>query len=190
MNNPVPLRRIEARETDMQEAVYGQAHWLLLVNNDVTLAEVLRPAFWVQVLGRLRAPAEKSVGTVVTVISRDGNFECDVRVEKIEASLAFVRLRTPASLYEHPDRIRAAKALATAIEGDLPDTPEGYKIGFTPKANNAAGGYYVLLEATGARLYTAQTKRGAIEYAIEHAKKAGTYVEAAKPEEPAAEAAA
>lgn len=172
-------RIVKSREKDLQVSEFGQHRWMLAVDNDTVLADILKPVFWSEIKHRLRA------GNLVDVVTRDFSFETTVRVTKIELGLVHTRLQYPGMVFEHADR---GLMLAAATSGD--DTaalqvPEGYKVKSTPKANGGAGGHYVQNGATGEKIgQTFETRPQAIRFAIEHARMAGTLPAAEPAPEP------
>jgi hypothetical protein len=145
----------------------------ITVPNDTPLEELLKPGAYVEVHRLL------SAGGILHVRSQDYELDMDLRVLKVENSLVFTR---SIRIYESPDRKAAMKssqeaAAAVAIaDATIPPVPEGYKVGHRP--NGAEKGHYAQLMATSAFIASGlSNRRAAVMAAIDHAKKAGTYVE-------------
>lgn len=148
----------------LKGTAFARQAWLAIVPNDTTVEEVLKPGYWVHYAPTLKPYA------VIEVISEDCLLDMDVRVTRIAEGLVYVR---PIRIVEDTEgraAIISAKTAEATDDTPLPPIPDGYKVGFAP-GNQL---YYVKLNATGATVKPGiKTRREAVEYAIEHAKKAG-----------------
>ncbi len=150
----------------LQSADFARAHMSAMVDNDVTLEDVMTPGFW-----RDHAPNLK-VGAILDVRRIDGTLDLTARVIGVGAGM--VKLRPMFPPYNDERNIKAGRR-AAAEEGEHDagglKEPDGYKIKHSP-----ATGYFVLLP-DGSNI--TQGKKGlskpeAIKIAIEHHRQATT----------------
>lgn len=151
----------------IHQAEFARAYWHLTVPNDVTLDDLLRPAFWQHYPNTLKAPA------LVDVMSEDQELDVQLRVLGSDVGMVHVRLRAAFNLRDGETETEAP------AEVETPDVPDGYKIGFSPNG----GGYWAQLTlAPGQKEMVSTgntTKLEAIEAAIEHATRSGRLAEKA-----------
>jgi hypothetical protein len=150
----------------IHQAEFARAYWHLTVPNDITLADLLRPAFWQHYPNTLRAPA------LIDVMSEDQELDVQLRVLGTDVGMVFVRLRAAFNVRDGEEET------GEPAEVELPDVPDGYRVGFTP-----ARGYYAQLSMDGGQKEIVsqdnETKLDAINGAIDHARRSGRITEKA-----------
>ena len=170
MSEPTPAPAVKLKTLPIghliHQAEFARAYWHLTVPNDVTIADLLRPAFWQHYPATLKAPA------LIDVMSEDMELDVQLRVLDTEVGAVHVRLRAAFNTREGEEET------GEPIEVELPDVPQGYRVGFTP-----ARQYYAQLTLEPGRKEMVsqnhETKLEAIEAAIEHAKRSGRFIEKA-----------
>lgn len=154
-------------------AKQARQEWHCLVPDDTLIEDVLKPVYWVHVMGRLKP------GALVDILSRDGSLDMQVRVLAIQNGNVMVRPRIIVQAEGRAERVMAMRA-ETQSQGGLDGfelqaeiraiTPDGYKVGYNPGKKN----WYVQLKADGSKLYSdIMSREKALELAIAHAKAAG-----------------
>lgn len=144
-------------------ADYSRDSYHVEVDNDVTLEDILRPAFWAHHIPRLRKNA------LIDIVRLDGSMDVQLRV--IEVGIGYARMR-PRLVWED-ETVAAARAQTdtviaehNAIEASVP--PE-YKV-----SHNIKTGFTVTFVPTGAAISKGHKLRGeAVASARAHAGKAG-----------------
>jgi hypothetical protein len=133
------------------------------VNNDVTLDDILRPAFWAHHMRKLKKNA------LIDIVRADGSLDVQVRVTDVGLGFATVR---PLRVWEDPEVAAARAATEQAVEAhNATDTaiPSEYKI-----SHNARTGFTVTYLATGETISKGHKLRGdAVNAVRAHATKAG-----------------
>lgn len=169
-------------------AEYARPYFHTEVDNDCTLDDLLRPAFWgnhVGTSGTLKKNA------LIDVVRADSTLDVQLRCVEVGPGFAVMRV-----LREWEDPAAAAALAATREAVDdanaaepVLQAPDDYKITHIPRG--AQAGFGVLYTPTGLKLATGlKLKADAIKVAIDHSKKAGTYIDPAQSTAPAEEAAA
>lgn len=160
------------------DASYARPYFHTEVDNDCTLDDLLRPAFWghhVGTTGTLKKNA------LIDVVRADGTL--DVQLRCVEVGPGFAVMRVLRS-WEDAEAAAARNLVAQSIDNanaaePVEQAPEDYKITYIPKG--AQSGYGVTYLPTSAKLVQGlKLKADAIKAAIDHAKKAGTYVDPAQ----------
>lgn len=158
----------------LRGADYARTHYLVEVENDVTLEDVLTPAFWAhhhKQMPRL---------TVVEIVRKDLTLDGQFRVVRCEVGAVF--LRPLGHIINNEDNIKRAVADKEAqdiADGINLDVPEGYKV------KHAPFGYYVMMTVPGAEAENLTKGRSGLSkaecaaFAREHHKRATTPVGAA-----------
>lgn len=154
-----------------QTAEYHRSVRLLVVDNDTTLDDLLRPGFWAHYATTLKRY------DIVEVIRQDFSLEVDLRVMGTDIGMAHVRVRSITKLPTAEDEAMRTRQEKTAAKADmnLPELPPGYRVGFTPRHQ-----HYAIWDETKEMVVKGQpNKLAAVQGAIEHAKKAGNPLAAA-----------
>lgn len=146
-------------------ADYARKSWHIVVPNDWSLEEILRPEAWVHVAGIIGLHA------VVDVVTEDGNLDMQLRVTRIKDGLVYMR---PRFGYENKEARAALIASVKSEENRTPEelvqearktAPEGYKCGWNPGKK----WFYVQHKLTGKILFeNLPTMAIAIAKANEH----------------------
>ena len=148
-------------------ADYDRQMWFTTVPNNVPLANILKPGFWINHARKFKPLAK------IEVVSEDGTLDVELRVTAIKDGLVFVNpLRVTENAEARAHLTRRAEAVENANEtaADLPEELKAtYKVGFAPKS-----GFYVQHRITTEFLFkNIPMKADAVAKAIEHAKAAG-----------------
>lgn len=132
------------------------------VDNDVTLADIIRPAFWAHHTAKLRKHS------IVDLIRADGSLDVQVRVTEVGVGYAKVRVLRQ---WEDEDVVAERQALEAAVaqdDGGAIQLPEEYKI------TSGRGAFSVVFIPTDTKIATGLKTRGlAVKAAREHAEKVG-----------------
>jgi hypothetical protein len=144
-------------------ADYARDSYHVEVDNDVTLDDILRPAFWAHHISKLRKNA------LIDVVRADGSLDVQLRVVEVGIGYAKMRARF---VWEDGEVAAARQAVDDAVEAhnsiDVA-VPSEYKIG-----HNVKTGFSVTLVSTGAVVAKGLKLRGeAVAAAKAHATKAG-----------------
>ncbi len=162
----------------MQSAEQERSYFQTFVDADVSVEDVLTPAFWGHHTNRIK------VGTLIDILRRDNTLDMQVRVTDVFKGGAKVRvLRT----WEDSD---AAEAIVEANElrDEINSTPteqeyqlpDVYKVSLISKG--AKAGFTVIYKPTDLRVCEAIPLRpDAIKLAIAHAKQIGVELVPATP---------
>jgi hypothetical protein len=145
-------------------AEYDRPYYHVTADDDVTLSDLLRPAFWAHHVPKLKP------GALVDVVNK--GMTLDVQLRVVATGPGFVNMR-PLRVWEDKEvakaRAEAAKA-KDASDTDLASVPlpPEYKIGASK------GAFSLTFLPTETRLETnLKTRAAAIEAAKKHAKAAG-----------------
>lgn len=165
-------KKFFAKEKNLGIGDYAAARFQLKVENDVPLEALLRPAFWVNVHQRL-AP-----GNRLEIISEDYMLDVDARVIGVKDQLVTINVLRA---WEHPARAARLRSAGDATDASpLPELPPDYKIG------HAGSGWWARMKDQSATsrpiASNLKTELDAINASIDHAKRAGLPLTAAKPE--------
>lgn len=153
-------------KTEPRLAEYSRAYRHIDVENDVTVDDLLTPGFWAHHAGAVQ-PKD-----LLDVLSED--MRLDVQLRVIEVGVGFVTMRLCATRHT-PGKAKPAVAEVEETGEPLKE-PKGYKVGFTP-----ARKHYVQSTLTLPPQIVSdghQSRREAIEAAIEHAEKVATKIAA------------
>lgn len=145
-----------------QTADYARPYFHVVVDDTVTLKDLLTPAFWAHHARALQKP-----GGLVDVIRSDLTLDVSLRV--LEAGVGYVRMR-PLRVYEDKERAKEI-AGASSDNADAADIklPDEYKITTTGR-----GGFTVTFVPNDAKIATSlKTRAAAVQAAKDHAKSAG-----------------
>lgn len=157
-------------------ADYARPYFHTEIDNDCTLDDLMRPAFWGHHVG---SNGTLKKNALVDVIRADGTLDVQLRCVEVGQGYAVMRpLRVWEDEAAAAARAAAANSIANANAAEpVEQAPEDYKITHIPRG--AQAGFGVTYLPTGAKLAAGlKLKADAIKAAIEHAKKAGTYVPA------------
>lgn len=155
-------------------AEYVRSHYHVQVDDDVTIADVLVPAFWSNHTRSLKR------FDVIDVLRADGMFDITLRV--LETGIGYVKMR-PLRIWEDEASAQAAKEAAAAEAGAEANEalPPEYKITTAGK-----GGFAVTFVPADAKIAQGKrTRAEAVLAAKEHAKNAGIAWPDASPATPA-----
>jgi hypothetical protein len=159
---PVPTRKVLASTALSQTAEYLAPHFFVVVDNDVTVDDIMRPAFWAHHASRLKR------FNTITIVREDDSLDMDVRV--VAAGQGFVRVR-PIRIWEDEAVAAARAAEASAAEtapAEIVVLPEEYKI------TSGRGSFVLTFLPTDERIGSGyKTRTAAINAAREHARNAG-----------------
>jgi len=155
----------------MGSAETERSYFHVEVDADVSLQDILTPAFWGHHASRVKR------GTLIDVIRRD--LTLDVQLRVLETGKGFVKVR-PIRVYE--DEAAAAQIAETAArieQINADDTVENeilpadfYKISHV--ARGAKAGFVVIYKPTDTRIAEAVALRpDAVRLALAHAKQLG-----------------
>lgn len=125
------------------------------VGPDVTVEDILKPAFWAHHVSTLRA------GDLIDILSEDGGIDMQVRVTG--KGVGYVEVR-PLRVWQRADK--AAAAEPEAVNDD--DVPAGYTVNFAPRQKFRVW----LKEPSEMIAKDIPTRAEAIRIAVEHAAKA------------------
>lgn len=158
MSNDIPKLKVLPIGKLVHQAEFDRAHWHLTVPNDVTIVDMLRPAFWQHYPNTLKSPA------LIDVMSEDGETDVQLRVMGSDVGMVNVRMRAAFQVRDGEDG---------GVEApELPDVPTGYRVRFTPSRQ-----YYVQLDMGGGVKDIVSANHAnrelAAHAAIEHARKSG-----------------
>lgn len=154
------MNKILSVKTEPREASYSRAYRHIDVDNDVTIDDLLVPGFWAHHVAALQ-PKD-----LLDVLSED--MELDVQLRVIETGVGFVAMRL--CLDRHKTKVTAKAATVEEDTSPLPAVPKDYKVGWNVGKRN----YYVQSNRVKPPQTVSddhQTKREAIEAAIEHEAK-------------------
>lgn len=158
-------------------AEYARPYFHAEVDNDCTLDDLLRPAFW----GNHVANGTLKKNALIDIVRADGTLDVQLRCVEVGPAYAIMR---PRMLWEDAEAAAARAAAAASLEAVNAQpieelAPEGYKITYTPRG--AEAGYGVLYVETDTKVAKSlKLKADAVKAAIEHAKKLGIYQPAAQ----------
>jgi hypothetical protein len=143
-------------------AEYERSHYHVQVDDDVSIADVLVPAFWSNHTRALKR------FDVIDVIRADGMFDITLRVT--EVGIGYVKTR-PLRIWEDPAAAVAAEEIAKAAAGGEANEPVPPEYKITPMGK---GGFAVTFVPADAKIAQGKKTRGeAVLAAKEHAKNAG-----------------
>lgn len=148
------------------DASYFRAIHQAILPFDVTLDEIVVPAYWGMVAAQLRE------GSIIECHRPDWSLDVMLRVIRVEKGLAVVHYMGGFFSAASEAEVRALKAQGaptnTAVEMVMPDAlAEDYKIGHTPT------GFYVQYKPTKETIKTGlASKAAAITFAVEHNTRA------------------
>lgn len=114
------MKTLPATALRSNGADYLRTYHHVEVSPDVTLDDLLRPAFWAHHTTTLR------VNDLVDVLTSDGGLDCQFRV--IGKGVGYVTLR-PLRIWQREE----AKAATEPGDDDLPLVPDGYAVNFAPR---------------------------------------------------------
>jgi len=152
-------------KTEPRQAEFSRSYRHIDVDNDVTLDDLLTPGFWAHHANTLQ---EKDL---LDVLSFD--MDLDVQLRVVETGVGFVVMRVCAVRHNRSGDADATIEEADEEEGELPEIPKGYKVGFSPGSKK----WYVqtnLVKPAQTISTDHLTKRDAILDAVAHAAKVGT----------------
>lgn len=157
-----------------QAAEFSRRSYHVVVDNDVTLDDIMKPAFWAHHIPKLEKHA------LIDVVRNDGSLDVQLRV--IETGIGFASMR-PLRVWEDgevaADRAASEAAIGAHNSAETAIPPE-FKI-----THNVKTGFTVTLAATGAVISKGHKLRGeAVASAKSYASKAG--IAWPEPEEKAA----
>lgn len=145
-----------------QAADYARQSWHVVVDNDVTLEDVLRPSFWAHHANKIQKFA------LIDVVSQDMTLDVQLRVLETGTGYVVTRVRIE---FQDADKAAERKAEAAAADAGAADTvalPDEYKISM------GKGGFVVTYVPTDAKIATGKkTRAEAVTEAKAHATKAG-----------------
>lgn len=145
-----PAEKVLTPHALHNQADYDRAVWFVEVDNDTTLADILRPGYWAHHYEKVRR------GSLLEVMSEDGELDVTLRVLDSEIGAVTVRLR------EGRLREGESEPVADESKASLSEVPEGYKVRFSKPVQ-----YYVTLG--NLRIGENYTKAEAVQAAIYHA---------------------
>ncbi len=155
-----------------RSAEYERSYWHVVVDDTITLDDLMRPAFWAHHANKLQR------GHLVDVVRSDMTLDVQLRV--LEAGVGFVVMR-PRIVFEDEGAVAERQARAAIDAGEAVEMvlPEQYKITHTGR-----GGFTVTYVPTDAKIVTGKkTRAEAYAAAKDHAQKAGIAWPDAKPVE-------
>lgn len=158
---PVVQRKVLAATAFSHTAEYDAPHFHVRVDNDVTLEDILRPAFWAHHAGKLRP------FNVIDIVRE--NMSLDVQVRVTEIGVGFVAVRVLRAWEDESIAAARAATLAAAetIGADV-ELPAEYKI------THSKGSFVLTYIPTDTRIGNGyKTRAGAVAAARDHAGKAG-----------------
>lgn len=165
------------------DASYSRPYFHTEVDNDCTLDDLMRPAFW----GHHANGGTLRKNALIDIVRADGTLDVQMRCVEVGQGYAVMRvLRSWEDADRAAELAAAASSIGQANEATPDDAaPEGYKITYVPKGPQS--GYGVTYLATDTKIASGlKLKAEAIAKAIDHAKRSGNYVPPDKPEEKAA----
>ncbi len=143
-------------------AEFDRQYWHVTVDDDVTLADILKPAFWAHHAAKLSKMA------LIDVVRHDLTLDVQLRVVNVGVGYAVVR---PLRVFEDEAAVSARMEREAIDAGNAEQTklPEEYKITTLGK-----GGFTVTYVPTDAKIATGKkTRAEAVAVARDHAEKAG-----------------
>jgi len=161
------LKILPARQIPSAEHERGYFH--IEVDADVSVADILTPAFWGHHAQRMKP------GSLVDIVRRDGTLDMQIRV--VETGKGFAKVRQ-LRLWED-EQAAAQIAEANAIKAEINDDdaatatlPDVYKITYQPKGKTP--GFSVIYKPTDAKIAEGiALKPDAVRRALAHAKELG-----------------
>jgi|SRR5215217_8474301 len=145
-----------------QAAEYTRQSWHVVVDDDVSLADILVPAFWAHHAQKVKP------GALIDVVNHD--YSLDVTLRVLAAGIGFVKVRA-IRVHEDAEVVaeRTARAAEDAGDAEKMVLPEQYKITATGR-----GGFTVTYVPNDAKIATGKkTRADAVAVAKEHAANAG-----------------
>jgi hypothetical protein len=150
-----PALKFLPATTRCEYADLSRTYRHIVVADDVTLADIKRPAFWRQKVAAI------SPGDLLDVVSKDFSLDVQLRVTGKEPGLLFVRVLRA---YERTEQA----AIPVKETEALGEVPENYLVNHAPKT-----GWRVFTKEPSVELErNLKSKGDAINWAIAHAKRA------------------
>ena len=114
----------------LKRSDYERGNYFCVVANDVTLDDILRPAFWQHHWNVLNGGQTPRPFARVEVVRQDGTLDVDLRVVRVSPGMVVMR-----ALRTYVDDSNLTKPTPD-IEIEAPNlsTPDGYKVQFIPNA--------------------------------------------------------
>lgn len=155
-------------------AKQARQEWHCSIPNDTLVEDVLKPVYWVHVMGKIKP------GALVDLLTLDGTLDMQVRVLAVQNGNVMVRPRIIVQAEGRDARVKELRAQQQAngqdrdgfvLQNEIREqTPEGYKVGYNPGRKN----WYVQLKADGSKLYSdIMSREEGLRLAIAHARAAG-----------------
>lgn len=157
---PKPARKV-LTSTALKLAEYEAPNYFVVVDNDTTIEDIMRPAFWAHHSGKLRK------NNTIDIVRENSSLDMQVRV--IESGQGFVRVR-PLRAWEDEEvaKARAADVAAEETNTGAVKLPEEYKI------TSGRGSFVLTYVPTDTRIGQGYKTRGLAEEAARaHAASAG-----------------
>lgn len=148
-------------------ADYNRSAYHVTVDDDVSLSDIERPAWWCHHSAKLKA------NDLVDLVRADGAFDVQVRVTHVGTGFVKVRVlrKWVDEAFEKEQKAQAAAGAAksgTTDDDVIPPLPEEYKI------TKGGKGWVVTFMPTDAKIAQGKkTVAEAVEAAKEHATQAG-----------------
>lgn len=161
VHKSLPMQRVHLLNTGSELGSFTA-----LVENDITLEDILTPVFWSAYTRTLRPLS------LINVVRKDGTLDVELRVLSVEPGAVAMRLRDGPFVDNVNLTSLGGKGAATAEDATQLTMPEGYKAQFWPNLNgwmcNEPSGQSITNGAKGL------TKQQVTEMAIAHHARATT----------------